>query len=233
MNILGLMLFWDPTYMLIMGITLIPTLWASFKVKSTFARYAKVGLGSGMSGAEAAAQVLRSANIRGVTIEPHQGFLSDHYDPRAKALRLSPDVYQGRSVAAVAVAAHEAGHAIQDDVGYAPLRLRSALVPVASIGDRLWFLPFLIGLFANLSGLVLLGIILLATTVLFQLVTLPTEFDASRRAKEALVAIGVTRGGEETVGVSKVLNAAAMTYLAAALASIIQLLYWISVARRN
>ena len=227
------MLFWDPTYMLIMVITLIPTLWASFKVKSTFARYAKVGLGSGMSGAEAATQVLRAANIRGVSIEPHQGFLSDHYDPRAKALRLSPDVYQGRSVAAVAVAAHEAGHAIQDDVGYAPLRLRSALVPVASIGDRLWFLPFLIGLVANLSGLVLLGIILLGATVLFQLVTLPTEFDASRRAKEALVAIGVTRSEEETVGVSKVLNAAAMTYLAAALASIIQLLYWISVARRN
>ena len=233
MDILALVLFWDPTYMLIMGIAMIPALWASFKVKSTFARYAKVGIGSGMSGAQAASQVLRAANIRGVTIEQHQGFLSDHYDPRAKALRLSPDVYQGRTVAAVAVAAHEAGHAIQDDVGYAPLRLRSALVPVASFGSRLWILPIMIGLFTHISGLMLLGVILLSTVVLFQLITLPTEFDASRRAKEALVAIGVTRTEQETVGVSKVLNAAAMTYVAAALASIIQLLYWLSVARRD
>jgi Zn-dependent membrane protease YugP len=211
-------------------VLMIPSLLASMLVKSRFAKYSKVATSSGMSGAEAAQAVLRAADIRGVTIEQHRGFLSDHYDPREKTLRLSPQVYSGRSVSSVAVAAHEAGHAIQDAHSYAPLVLRSKLVPAANIGNSLWMLPFLIGIFTNITGLLYVGIGLFGLMVLFQFVTLPTEFDASRRAKMELVTAGIVRPGEEEQGVASVLNAAAMTYVAAALSAVLHLLYLLMIA---
>jgi Zn-dependent membrane protease YugP len=166
-----------------------------------------------------------------VTVERHAGFLSDHYDPRAKVLRLSPDVHDGRSISSVAVAAHEAGHSLQDATGYAPLRLRSVLVPVTTIGSQLWYLPFILGFAIHSSGLMWLGAALFAAVVVFQLVTLPTEFNASNRAKAVLASSGIVSTQEEAVGVEKVLDAAALTYVAALVASIMQLLYIVLRAR--
>ena len=201
-------------------------------MKSTFLKYSKVGVSSGMTGAEAAAAVCRSGGAD-VTIERVGGFLSDHYDPRTKTLRLSPEVYDGRSVSSLAVGAHEAGHAIQDVKGYAWLGLRSSLVPAVQFGSSTWIWPLMIGLFmggTQLGGtLMLLGIGLLAITVVFQLVTLPVEFDASNRAKAVLVQGGIVRNDAEREGVSKVLNAAAMTYVAGAVTAVATLLYWVSV----
>jgi hypothetical protein len=157
--------------------------------------------------------------------------LSDHYDPRSKTLRLSPEVYDGRSVSSIAVAAHEAGHSIQDAVGYAPLALRSALVPVTNIGQSLWFWPFIVGIFLSMQPLIWLAVIMFAAVVVFQLVTLPTEFNASNRAKAVLASTGIVSTQEEAVGVAKVLDAAAMTYVAALVASLMQLLYLIMRAR--
>jgi hypothetical protein len=211
----------------------IPSLWAAARVRSTFGRYARVGVRSGVTGAEAAAGVLRAAGVQGVRVEPHRGFLSDHYDPRAKALRLSPEVFSGRSVSAVAVAAHEAGHAIQDATAYAPLKLRSAIVPVAMAGDRLWMVLFFAGIFFNATGMIYAGIALFAAMVLFQFVTLPTEFNASKRAKAVLASSGIVSTQEEADGVSKVLDAAALTYVAAAVTAVVQLLYLLALARRD
>jgi len=208
---------------------------AQFRVKSAFTRYSKVGVRNNMTGAEAAAAVCRAAGVHGVTIERHQGFLSDHYDPRTKSLRLSPDVYDGRSISSIAVAAHEAGHSIQDADGYGPLKLRSKLVPIATLGSRLWLIPFMIGIFMNASAdaaqgnpagalMMKVGVVMFAMMVLFQLVTLPVEFDASNRAKEVLAATGIVSTQEEATGVQKVLGAAAMTYVAATLAAVLQLI---------
>jgi Zn-dependent membrane protease YugP len=221
------------TWYLLTAVLAIPSLWAAARVKAAFAKYAKVGVRSGMSGAEAALAVLRAAGVSGVAVEAHRGFLSDHYDPRAKALRLSPDVYGGRSISAVAVAAHEAGHAIQDAHRYAPLAFRSAIVPVAKLGSHLWMVLFFLGLVTNATGMIWAGIALFAGMVAFQLVTLPTEFDASRRAKAVLASSGIVTTEEEARGVATVLNAAALTYVAAAVAAIVQLLYLLSVASRR
>jgi Zn-dependent membrane protease YugP len=221
--------FFSPLYLILTGIGLAITLWAQFRVKSSFARFSKVGVSAGLSGAEAAAAVCRAGGVEGVRIERHGGFLSDHYDPRAKVLRLSPDVYDGRSVSSIAVAAHEAGHSIQDASGYPLLGFRSAVVPVANIGSRLWALPFFLGILLGgmpLGRLMMLaGVLLFSGVVLFQLVTLPVEFDASRRAKAVLAQTGIVRTEEEARGVSKVLDAAAMTYVAAALTGVMQLIY--------
>jgi Zn-dependent membrane protease YugP len=204
------------------------SLWAQWRVKSTFRRFATVGVSSGFSGAEAAEAVLRSAGVRGVTIERHEGFLTDHYDPRAKALRLSPHVYDGQSISSIAVAAHEAGHAIQDKVGYAPLVWRSSLVPLCNLGSTLWFWPFMAGIFLQQLAfaplLLWIGIGLFATVVLFQLITLPTEFNASNRAKAVLASTGIVSTRAEADGVRQVLDAAALTYVAAAAAAVMQLL---------
>jgi Zn-dependent membrane protease YugP len=215
----------DPLWLILTVPALLLSIWAQIRVKSTFARYSKVGVSSGMSGAEAATAVLRSSGLQGLQLERHQGFLSDHYDPRSRTLRLSPDVYDGRSIASVAVAAHEAGHALQHAANYGPLALRSKLVPAVQIGSQLWWFPFVGGMAMNMTGLIWLGIAMFALVVLFQLVTLPTEFDASNRAKEVLPATGVVRTPEEQAGVAKVLNAAALTYVAALVASLMQLLY--------
>jgi hypothetical protein len=213
----------DTPYLVATLIGLALSLWASARVKMTFHRYAKVGVSAGMTGAQAAAAVCRAGGARGVTIEPHPGFLSDHYDPRTKTLRLSPDVFNGRSISAIAVAAHEAGHSIQDAEGYKPLVLRSQMVPVCSIGNNAWPMIFMLGLLMRAEPLIQIGIVLFGVVVLFQLVTLPVEFDASRRAKAVLAGAGIVRTQDEAVGVEKVLGAAAMTYVAAAITAVLQL----------
>ncbi len=240
------MLFlFDPLYLVVTFVGLAFSLWAQARVKSSFNRYSQVGVASGMSGAEAAAAVCRAGDADGIRIERHPGFLSDHYDPRSRTLRLSPDVYDGRSVSSVAVAAHEAGHAIQHAREYRWLGFRSSMVTVTNLGNRLWALPFMIGLVLNAQMgvtvapdgtevwglsqyLMALGILLFGAVVVFQLITLPVEIDASRRAKAVLATTGIVRTQDEAKGVSKVLDAAAWTYVAAAAAGILQLLYLIA-----
>jgi Zn-dependent membrane protease YugP len=206
-------------------------LWAQFKVKSTFKRYSQVPTASGMTGAQAAEVVLRNSGVTGVAIRPVAGQLSDHYDPRSKTLNLSEDVGIAATVAALGVAAHEAGHAVQDARGYKPMQLRSTLVPAASIGSQLWIFPAFLGLILGSTGLVNVGLVLFLAVVLFQLVTLPVEFDASHRAIVALEGGGLL-GPEELSGARKVLQAAALTYIAALAASIGQLIYFFIASRR-
>ncbi|MCP3920212.1 MAG: zinc metallopeptidase [bacterium] len=222
----------DPWYWLIVGPTMAIAAFASMRVKSTFNRYSQVGVRSGMTGAQAAAAVARAGGAQ-VSIERVGGFLSDHYDPRSKTLRLSPQVYDGRSVASIAVAAHEAGHAIQDVKNYAFLNFRSAMVPVTQIGSNLWIWVFFAGMLMQFKALLMIGIVLLGFTVLFQLVTLPVEFDASSRAKAVLAETGIVATQEEAQGVSKVLGAAAMTYVAGALTALATLAYYIMVMNRR
>lgn len=208
---------------------LILSLWASAKVKSTFAKYNRVPLRGGLTAAQAARQILDGNGLYSVRIERVQGNLSDHYDPRSNIVRLSDSTFSSSSVAAVGVAAHEVGHAIQHAAHYGPASLRSAIVPVANIGSGAAVPLILIGLFLNMVGLVYLGIILFSLAVLFQLVTLPVEFNASRRALQTLNDTGMVTS-EESAGVSKVLSAAALTYVAALLSSLLQLVYFITLA---
>lgn len=217
-------MFFDPLYLMIVAPTILLALYASIRVKGTFARYSRVGVRNGMTGAQAAAAVARAGGAQ-VTIERHQGFLSDHYDPRSKTLRLSPEVYDGRSISSIAVAAHEAGHSIQDATGYALLNFRSKMVPVTQIGSNLWMYVFLAGMVFRMEPLRDLGILLFGAVVLFQLVTLPVEFDASNRAKAVLASTGIVSSQEEAQGVEKVLGAAAFTYVAGALTAIATLAY--------
>ena len=206
-------------------------LWAQFQVKSTFKRYSQVATASGMTGAQAADAVLRNSGVTGVGIQPVAGQLSDHYDPRTKTLNLSEDVGGAATVAALGVAAHEAGHAVQDARGYKPMQIRSTLVPAASIGSQLWIFPAFLGLILGSTGLVNVGLVLFLAVVVFQLVTLPVEFDASHRAIVALEGGGLL-GAEELSGARKVLRAAALTYIAALAASIGQLIYFFIASRR-
>jgi len=222
----------DPLYWLIVGPTMLLALWATWRVRSTFARFQDVGVQSGMTGAQAAAAVARAGGAEGLTIERYQGFLTDHYDPTSRTLRLSPDVFDGRSVSSIAVAAHEAAHSIQHAKGYAWLGFRSQMVPITSIGSNLWLWVFLAGWAFKSMGLVDLGILLFALVVVFQLVTLPVEFDASRRAKLVLASSGIVSTQEEAQGVSKVLGAAAMTYVAGALTAVATLI-WLLARRRS
>ena len=213
----------DPTYILVL-IGVIISLWASAKVKTTYAKYSRVRSMSGMTGAQAAERILYSAGIYDVRIEHVRGDLTDHYDPRNRVLRLSDMVYGSTSVAAIGVAAHECGHAVQDQKDYAPLRIRNSLVPVANFGTMLAWPIIILGLiFGASSFLINLGILLFSLGVLFQLVTLPVEFDASRRAIEMLGSQGILYG-DEVGQTRKVLSAAAMTYVAAAAAAILSLL---------
>lgn len=206
-------------------------LYAQSKVKRTFAKYSQVRPANGMSGAQAAAAVLQTAGIPGLSIESIDGHLTDHYDPSSKTLRLSADVGATSSIAALGVAAHEAGHAVQDAKGYAPMRIRQSIVPFAMTGQRVWFFPVVGGLILGAgsalgSALFLFGIGLFGAVVLFQLVTLPVEFDASRRALVALEQQGLLSSGEMP-GAKAVLNAAALTYVAGFISALGQLLYFI------
>jgi Zn-dependent membrane protease YugP len=206
-------------------------LWAQMKVKRTFERYSQVAPRNGMTGADAAAAVLRSSGLRDLAIRPVDGRLTDHYDPRNRTLNLSADVGGESSLAALGVAAHEAGHAVQDARHYKPMRIRQALVPAATIGQSLWFLPVVLGLVLGLTGLVTIGLILFAVIVLFQLVTLPVEFDASKRALASLEGQGLL-APDEVPGAKAVLNAAALTYIAGFVAALGQLVYFFALSRQ-
>jgi Zn-dependent membrane protease YugP len=218
-------------WIILAGIPLLFGLWAQLRVKSTFNKYSEVRPRNGMSGAEAAAAVLRSSGLEGLSIKPIEGHLTDHYNPRDRTLNLSAGVGQSSSIAAMGVAAHEAGHAVQDANHYWPMRVRQTLVPAAQIGSSLWFFPVILGFIFASTGLITIGLVLFAAIVLFQLVTLPVEFDASRRALVALQGQGLL-AEEEVPGARKVLNAAALTYVAAFVAALGQLLY-LFVASRN
>ncbi len=220
------MLFYDPLYMLMMGLGFALSALAAMWTKAAFARWSRVPMARGLSGAEVAAAILRAEGIHGVRIEPVQGRLSDHYDPRSRVLRLSPDVYGGTSVAAAGVAAHEVGHAIQHARGFALMQLRQAMVPVANLGTNLGIWIVVIGLVIGATSLAKLGVLLFAAFVAFTVVTLPVEIDASRRARATLARLGLV-SGPELRGVTTVLTAAATTYLAAAVSAILQLLYWL------
>jgi Zn-dependent membrane protease YugP len=214
----------DPVYLLFLAPGLLLSFWASSRVKSTFARYSQVLARSGMSGAEAARELLRRRGINHVRVEEVDGFLADHYDPFQRVLRLSHDVYYGRSLSALGVAAHEAGHAIQHATAYGPLKFRSLVVKPAAIGSNLGFILAGLGAVVNATGLVWIGIAMFSVFVVFTLVTLPVEFDASNRAVAALEQAGMI-ALDEREGTRAVLNAAAMTYVAAAVSAVLQLLY--------
>ncbi|MCM3599796.1 zinc metallopeptidase [Robertmurraya korlensis] len=202
-------------------IILVP-LWAQFKVKSAYAKYSKVASSSHIRGAEVARKILDANGLYHVGVEETRGHLTDHYDPRVKTVRLSSENYHGHSVAAAAIAAHEVGHAIQDDQNYAFLRFRHALVPVANLGSNLSWILIMVGIFAQISGLLLLGIVFMAAAVVFQVVTLPVEFNASNRAMDQVVSMGIIRNDEERE-TKRVLDAAALTYVAAAAVAVLEL----------
>jgi len=210
-------------YLIYFAIIVLIPLWAQMRVKNTFAKYSRVPTSTYRRGADIAREILNANGLFNVAVEEGRGFLSDHYDPRNKTVRLSPENYHGNSIAAAAVAAHECGHAIQDGQGYAFLRFRHALVPVANLGSNASWILIMIGIFAHLSGLLLLGIVFMAAAVLFQLVTLPVEFNASNRAMNQVVSLGLI-GNREQREARKVLNAAALTYVAAAAVAVLELL---------
>lgn len=219
-------MYFDTTYLLITLPGLALSLWASFKVKSTFAKYSQVQAQSGLSGAEAARELLRSRGVRDVRVEQTEGFLSDHYDPAAKTLRLSPDVYSGRSLASLGVAAHEAGHALQHASGYGPLKFRSWVVKPATLGSNLGVYIMLGGLFLQATSIVWLGVVMFSAFVAFTLITLPVEFNASSRAVAALQGAGMITA-QEAEPTKRVLDAAALTYVAAAISAVLQLVYFL------
>ncbi len=215
--------YFDPTYILIL-IGALLSMWASARVKSTFARYDRVRNFRGITGAQAAQTILHQAGIYNVSVQRISGSLTDHYDPAAKVLRLSDSVFGATSVAAIGVAAHECGHAIQDQQDYAPLRIRASLVPICNFGSTISWPLILIGVLMGWNQfLIRAGILLFFAVVLFQLVTLPVEFNASSRALKILSSTGLLQG-DENEGARKVLSAAALTYVAGAAASILQLL---------
>ena len=219
-------MMFDPLYFLFIVPGLALSIWASFRVKRTFHRYSQVPSRSGRTGAEAAQMLLRGAGINDVRIVRSHGMLSDHYNPLTKTLALSEPVHDSTSVAAIGVATHEAGHAIQHARKYAPLWVRSALVPTANIGSSVGYFVMLGGLFLSSQKMVLVGAILFSTVLLFQVVTLPVEFNASARAKALVLEQGIVTK-EEQQGVSRVLNAAALTYVAAAVSTLLTLLYFL------
>ena len=221
--------FYDWTYILLIP-ALILSMWAQFRVSSTFNRFSKVRASSGMTATQMAEQLLHAEGVYDVSVERTRGNLTDHYDPKNMVLRLSDSTANSTSVAALGVAAHEAGHVLQHRDGYAPLMLRTAAVPVVNIGSNLSWPLFLVGLIVSWEPLVYAGIALFALAVLFALITLPVEFNASKRALAALEANGYLQPGEEMRGARKVLSAAAMTYVASAFMAIMQLLRLLAIA---
>jgi len=216
----------DPLYWMMMAPILLLSLWASYRVKSTFKKYSMVASRGNATGAETAKLILRRNGLDHVPVVETTGFLSDHYDPIKKEVRLSPEVYRSTSLASLGVAAHETGHAVQHARGYTPLLLRNMIAPTASIGSNLSWIIIMAGFIMGSLGLVKAGIVLFSAVVVFQLVTLPVEFNASSRAKEMLSSYGVLSAGEME-GVNRVLSAAAMTYVAAAASAIMTLLYFL------
>jgi Zn-dependent membrane protease YugP len=226
------MFYFDPLYLLFALPGLLIGIWAQIKLSSAYGKYSQVNVESGMTGAEAAREILDQSGLTNVPVEEIPGRLSDHYDPAKRALFLSSDNFHGRTVAAVGVAAHESGHALQHQAAYGLFNMRMALVPVTQFASMAYMGIFFAGLVfrAYFSSFILIAVALFAVTTLFQLVTLPVEYDASRRAKEQLFRLGLVHESERA-GVSKVLDAAALTYVAALVSSILTLLYYISLAR--
>jgi uncharacterized protein len=212
------LIFMLPAFLLMMAV--------QWYVKSAYNRWSRVQARSGTTGAQAAQRLAQSGGLYDVQIEGISGNLTDHYDPRTKRLRLSPGVYQGQSVAALAIAAHELGHALQDHEGYLPLRLRAAMVPAVNIGSYLGWILIMIGIVIQALELAWLGVAVFSAGAFFALATLPVELNASARAKRLLRDTGLIRGAEEERGVNNVLNAAALTYVAALITAVLQLLYW-------
>jgi len=219
-------MFFDPLYLLFIAPALLLSIWASWRTRSAFKKYSRVRTMNGLTGAQAAEKMLSMAGIDDVKVVATRGMLSDHYNPLKKTLNLSQPVYGTPSVAAVGVACHEAGHAIQHARGYKPLALRSALVPTAGIGSKLGIFVMFFGLLFQAPNLVLVGALMFSAVLLFQLVTLPVEFDASARAKKLAVEYGIIASPERE-GMDRVLNAAAMTYVAAAVSTLVTLLYYL------
>jgi Zn-dependent membrane protease YugP len=219
-------MFFDPMYFVFLAPGILLALWAQWRVHSAYEAASRIRSRANVTGAEAADQMLAAAGVEGVRIEPVEGFLSDHYVPGQGVLRLSPGVFQSRSLAALGIACHEAGHAIQDARRYPLLVARNALVPLAAVGGNLSWIIILAGFVLGWFGLILTGIAVFSLTVFFQLVNLPVEFDASRRARVALVDSGTITADEAPV-VARVLNAAAWTYVAATVSSILVLLYYL------
>jgi Zn-dependent membrane protease YugP len=222
----------DPTYILYLLPGLLLGMYAQARLSSTYARYKNERLSSGMSGAEASRAILDQAGLNGVAVNAVQGHLTDHYDPTKKALFLSEENYYGRSISAVGVAAHEAGHALQHKVSYAPLHLRMALVPVTNIATQASMFLFFGGLILGFMKMALLAVGIYGIVALFQLVTLPVEYDASRRAKKQLLSSGIVND-RESRAVASVLSAAALTYVAALVSAAVTLLYWLSILNRG
>jgi hypothetical protein len=220
-------------YIICFAVPLIIGLAVQGWLKSTFSHNNRVPVRSGMTGADVARRILDSNGLQNVPVQPSKaGPLSDHYDPRSRGVFLSEAVYSGRSVAATAVAAHEVGHAIQHAKSYVPMTVRSAIWPVAAFGSQAWFFILIIGVLFGAFGLIQIALVVFAAVILFQLVTLPVEFNASRRAMAQIRQLGLVTD-TEAVGARKTLTAAAMTYVAGALASIAQLLYFLAVFGRN
>jgi Zn-dependent membrane protease YugP len=219
-------MFFDPMYLLFILPGLALSMWASFRTKSAFKKYSRVPSARGLTGAQAAKILLERAGLNDVSITRSHGFLSDHYNPMNKSLNLSEAVYASNSIAAIGVATHEAGHAIQHAQKYAPLWLRSTLVPTANIGSSIGYIVMIGGLFLGMTNLVLVGAVLFSMVLLFQIVTLPVEFDASNRAKQLVLEYGIVSPSERQ-GIDRVLNAAALTYVAAAVSTLLTLLYFL------
>lgn len=218
--------YFDPLYMILIGVSLIIMIAAQIGVKSNFSKYSKINNSKGLTGRAAAELVLKSSGVTGVTIESVKGKLTDHYDPRSNVIRLSESVYGASTIAAVGIAAHEAGHAVQYAENYSPIKIRQAIIPLSSYGPSVGILLLILGAMLNFTGLIWLGIILFSFAFIFQLVTLPVEFNASRRALSAIEHAGLLDSNEQK-GAQKVLSAAAMTYVAAMLQSFLTLIYYI------
>jgi len=225
--------FGGGSWLIYIGIPLIIGIWAQIRVSNAFRKCGEVRASSNITGAECAREILQAAQIHDVDVVETNDFLGDHYDPTNKKLHLSSNVYQTPSVAALGIAAHETGHAIQHAKAYAPLKARMAIVPVTMVASQM--LPFVIfgGLFFHMTGLITLGIYCYLVLLVFQLITLPVEFDASRRAKIILREMGIVQPGQEATGVNKVLNAAALTYVAAFIAALGNLLWLLSIRDRR
>ncbi|MCL1880217.1 MAG: zinc metallopeptidase [Actinomycetia bacterium] len=221
----------DPMYLLLIAVSVVLGLATQAYIRSQYKKFSKVDISTGLTGAQAARKMLDANGLSNVAIQAVPGTLSDHFDPRTNVVSLSEDVFNGRSVAATAIACHECGHAVQHARKYVPEVLRNSIFPVVNIASNLWFIVFIIGIFLGITGFIWLAVILFAAVLAFQLVTLPVELNASRRAM-AHVSIGSYLPAAETKGARKVLTAAALTYVAAALVSVLQLLYLLGAARR-
>ena len=220
----------DPIFWLFLIPGLLLGMYAQIRLTSTYNRYIRQGIASGMTGAETAREILDRAGLHNMPVNMVRGHLTDHYDPIKKALFLSEANFQGQSIAAVGVAAHEAGHALQHQAAYAPLKLRMAMVPITNFATQATFFLILGQFVLGIANLAMFGLIIYGIVALFQVITLPVEYDASRRARQQLLSMGIVQSSESGA-VSRVLNAAALTYVAAMVSSVLSVLYWLSILR--